>query len=162
MNGRQSSSEAAPEPAPPVRVVIVDDHSAFAASLSRLLDASAAFAVVGVVADAPSAIEALATAAADVALVDLRLAGEDGTVLVRTIRQRWPDVRVLVLSGSSDVDSVRRAAAAGCHGYLLKGQPIAELIAGIATVARGERAFAHDISRHLTPVHDERTSSDAS
>ncbi|MCU1365024.1 MAG: regulator [Ilumatobacteraceae bacterium] len=145
--------------AAPARLLIVDDHTLFASSLSRLLDASERFTVVGVCADAPSALEALATASVDVAVVDLRLAGEDGTVLVRTIRQRWPEIAVLVVSGSSDSESVRRAVDAGCHGYLLKGQPIAELTAGIAAVARGGRAFAPDVARFLASGSDGPTPS---
>ncbi|MCU1400155.1 MAG: two-component system, response regulator [Acidimicrobiales bacterium] len=141
--------DGASDATPPVRLLIVDDHELFATSMSRLLDASDAFTVVGVCANASSALETLATTAVDVVTVDLRLAGEDGTVLVRAIRDRWPDVAVLVVSGSSDAESVRRAAEAGCNGYLLKGQPIAELVAGIAAVARGERVFAPDVARLL-------------
>lgn len=128
-----------------VRLIIVDDHSMLAVALARVLDSTGTFAVEGVCADRAEAIEVLGRSTIDVALVDLRLGGEDGTVLIREMRVGWPEMAVLALSGASDADHVGRAIDAGCHGYLLKGQPIAELIDGIGAVARGETAFAPDV-----------------
>ena len=129
----------------PVRILIVDDHVMVAVALARVLDATGTFSVVGVCADRAEAMEILSRSSVDVALVDLRLGSEDGTVLIREIRTGWPETAVLVVSGASDADNVSRAMDSGCHGYLLKGQPMHELIAGIEAVARGERAFAPDV-----------------
>ncbi len=130
----------------PIRIVIVDDHLMLASALSEVLDATERFSVVGVCADARSAMAMLGSTSVDVALVDIRLDGDDGTVLIHSIRSQWPAVAVLVVSGASDADSVHRAIDAGCTGYLLKGQPIKELIDGIDAVARGERAFSPAIA----------------
>ena len=138
-----ASSEAAE--VAPVRILIVDDHVMVAVALARVLDATGTFSVVGVCADRAEAMEILSQSSVDVALVDLRLGSEDGTVLIREIRAGWPETAVLVVSGASDADNVSRAMDSGCHGYLLKGQPMHELIAGIEAVARGERAFAPDV-----------------
>lgn len=143
-----------PAASSPVRLVIVDDHAMLAVALARLLDATGTFSVVGVCADRAEAMEILGQSSVDVALVDLRLGGEDGTVLIRDIRARWPDTAVLVVSGASDADNVRRAMDAGCHGYLLKGQPMDELIAGIEAVSRGERAFAPDVREFVRSRSD--------
>lgn len=99
--------------ASPIRIVIVDDHVMLAAALSAVLDATGRFSVVGVFPDAAQALAMLATSSVDVALVDLRLAGDDGIALVHSICGRWPAIAVLVVSGASDADSVRRAVDAG-------------------------------------------------
>lgn len=129
----------------PLRILIVDDHVMVAVALAQVLDATGGFSVSGVCADRAEAMEILGESSVDVALVDLRLGGEDGTVLIREVRSGWPQTAVLVLSGASDADNVARAMDAGCHGYLLKGQPMHELVAGIRAVARGEHAFAPDV-----------------
>gem|GEM_PF-3290824 len=98
------------------------------------------------------ALEILSRSSVDVALVDLRLGSEDRTVLIREVRTGWPETAVLVVSGASDADNVSRAMDSGCHGYLLKGQPMHELIAGIEAVARGERAFAPDVREFVRVV----------
>lgn len=140
---------AAPGEAGSVRLLIVDDHEMIAVALARVLDATGTFTVSGVCSGRAEAMEIISQSVIDVALVDLRLGSEDGTVLIREIRNGRPQTAVLVLSGASDADSVSRAMDAGCHGYLLKGQPMHELIAGIEAVARGEQSFAPDVRRFV-------------
>jgi DNA-binding NarL/FixJ family response regulator len=59
--------------------------------------------------------------------------------LLRALRSRAPDLRIVVLTMHSDPETVRQALAAGAAGYLVKGAQSRELIEAIRAVARGDR-----------------------
>jgi DNA-binding NarL/FixJ family response regulator len=59
-----------------------------------------------------------------------------GIELVQTLRERYPDMRCLMLSGHREISYVERALASGASGYVLKGDP-ADLLRGVAVVVEG-------------------------
>ncbi len=81
-----------------VRVAIVDDHQMFAESLSHVLGLEADLEVVGVAPDGPAAMDLIAAARPDVALVDFRLPGQDGVAVTAAIKAAHPQVHVIMLT----------------------------------------------------------------
>jgi DNA-binding NarL/FixJ family response regulator len=98
--------------------------------------------VVGHAATAADGVALLEGTAPDVALVDLHLPDGRGTDLARTIRSRWPDVRVLMLTGSGENDALVEAIDAGCVGFVTKDRAVVELTAAIRAAAVGEAYVA--------------------
>ena len=94
----------------PVRVAIVDDHPVVREAFGNLFDLVEGLEVVATAGDADEALAKLDTTPVDVAVVDFALPGIDGSVLTDRIKDRHPDVRVLIFTASLDPEQVRRAA----------------------------------------------------
>jgi DNA-binding NarL/FixJ family response regulator len=130
------------------RVVLADDHPRFRPGLRKLLIEFA----VDVVAEAGNgwaALKAVHSTAPDVVIVDLNMPGLSGEEVARRLTSCDPPHRVLVLSVSASEPDVTSALRAGATGYLLKGGPVEEVVAGIAAVARGESYFSPRIGAML-------------
>jgi DNA-binding NarL/FixJ family response regulator len=120
----------------PLRVVIADDHAAYREGLARLLRENG-IEVVGEAADGEAAIRAVEEAAPDVVLVNLRMPGVSGLEATRRLAEHAAPSRVVVLSVSAEESDVTDAISAGASGYVLKDEPVEEVIAGIRAAAAG-------------------------
>ena len=122
-----------------IRVALVDDHHLIREGLRLVLEGEPGFEIIGEAADHASAVELVVSEHPDVLLLDLTFPEGDAIPLLRTLRARQPDLRVVVLTMHSDPETVRQALAAGAAGYLVKGAQSRELIEAIRAVARGDR-----------------------
>ncbi|MFB7189059.1 response regulator [Streptomyces sp. NPDC056178] len=133
----------------PVRVLVVDDQALLRGSFRMLIDAEPGLTVVGEAADGAAAVESVAEQRPDVVLMDVRMPGTDGIEATRTICERNPGVRVLMLT-MFDLDAhVFAALRAGAAGFLLKDIPPAELLQAIRVVAAGESLLSPSVTRRL-------------
>lgn len=124
-----------------MRVLIIDDHRIFGASLARLLLDTFPDATVEAVTGVSGTEEVLERFRPDVAIVDWGLADGTGADALRVLRRSSPTTRSLVLTGESEDGSLRRAVAAGCDGFVTKDRPPEEVLSAVAAVARGEVHF---------------------
>lgn len=122
-----------------LRVVIVDDHELFAEGLALLLSAKAGdhFEVCGHTTRVEEAAALYESAQADLAIVDLSMPPLGGAAAIRQIKSRWPQARILALSGADDVELAEEALRAGADGYLPKSADPAVLMAPLLTIAAG-------------------------
>jgi len=133
----------------PIRVLLVDDHVVVREGLRHVLGADHGFDVVG---EAGTGAEALALAAErrpDVVLLDLTMPGMSGLEVTAALRERLPEVRVLVLSMHEQDEYVVAAVRGGAHGYVLKDADPGELRAAIRAVHGGAGYFSPAVARHL-------------
>src|SRR3954449_12573481 len=126
--------------APPLRVMIVDDHPIWREALERDLR-DAGLAVVGVAGDGDQALRRIPAARPDVVLLDLRLPTLDGVETTRRIAAEHPGVRVLVLSASGEEQDVLGAIKAGATGDLGKSASREELLEAVRRTAAGDAVF---------------------
>lgn len=121
-----------------IRILLVDDHSLFRESLSRLLEAEPDFRVVGSYGTAAEAVQALERETADIVLLDHDLGNEQGSTFVENARHQGFRGRILmVTAGMSDVDTLR-AFENGLSGIFLKHSSPGRLVEAIHRVAGGE------------------------
>ncbi len=121
-----------------IRILMVDDHSLFRESLSRLLQTSAEFQVVGECTNVADALATVVRTQPDVVLLDYDLGAEQGTGLLTALKQRHMDAKVLmVTAGMSDV-ATRFMMEAGASGIFLKHSSLDQLLSAIHHVANGE------------------------
>ena len=121
-----------------MRVLIVDDHVMFAESLARLLVGRDGITEV-VVADSVAALRSSAgQIEPDVAVVDWQLGDGRAPDAVGVLRQRCPEVRVIVLTGALAPSVVRRTMDLGCSGVLTKDRAADELFDAIVAAFDGE------------------------
>lgn len=121
----------------PVRLLIVDDSPLIRAGLRAVLEDRAEVAIVGEAGTAAEGLAAVMQHKPEVVLLDLRLPDRPGLAACRDILQRRPETRVLILTSSADERNVSEAIAVGAHGYLLKENDGASLVAAITRVAAG-------------------------
>jgi DNA-binding NarL/FixJ family response regulator len=119
-----------------MRVVIADDHTFYREGLARLLR-KFGVDVVGEAPDGEAAVRLVEETSPDVVLLDLRMPAVSGLEAVRMLTEHSASTRVLVLSVSADESDVTDAIAAGACGYVLKDEPVEEVIAGIRAAAAG-------------------------
>jgi DNA-binding NarL/FixJ family response regulator len=133
-------------------VLLVDDHRLVLAGLVTLVSAAADLEVVGTASTGGDAVALAARTSPDVVVMDLSMPGGGGVEATRQIaRGGTSEVgpQVLVLSSSSDRDSVVQAVQAGAAGYLLKDSDPADLVHGIRATARGESPLDPRVARIL-------------
>ena len=126
---------------PELRVLVCDDHKAFAESLALVL-ADAGYQVIAVTHTPDEALAVLSRESVDLCLLDLVYA--HGTILDRLadIRAAAPDAALVVLSGFIDPEVVAAAVAAGVRGFADKSQHVTEILAMLEKVATGDRVIA--------------------
>jgi len=132
-----------------IRLVLVDDHPVVRFGLRGMLETAGDLRVVG---EAGSGDEALAVVAAvepDVVLMDLRMPGTDGATTTARIVERFPAVRVLVLTTYDTDSDILRAIEAGASGFLLKDTPLGVLLDAVRLAARGETVLAPPVAARL-------------
>jgi DNA-binding NarL/FixJ family response regulator len=121
-----------------IRILLVDDHSLFRDSLSRLLQTEPGFRMVGSCATTAEALPIIAGEQPDIILLDYDLGEEQGTVALDEIRKSGFKGRVLmVTAGMSDAATVR-VLESGSEGIFLKHSSPAQLVEAIRRLMAGE------------------------
>jgi len=124
---------------PPIRVVLVDDHTLFRAGLKSVLESTGGAEVVGECGKPGEVLPTVGETHPEIVLVDYNLgAGEkDGISVVQSLRQKFPHIPVIMLTMYEDRDLVVAAAKAGVAGYVLKDGDITELLNALQAVKDG-------------------------
>jgi CheY-like chemotaxis protein len=130
-----------------IRVVVVDDHPLWRATLQQVLTHDGLATVVGEASDGAEAVEVARRSQPDAILMDLHLPGMSGIEATRAVMDVCPEVKVLILSSSDVRTEVVEAVAAGACGYLLKTADGAEIADAIRRIAAGELVFPPPVSR---------------
>jgi len=121
-----------------IRVVIADDHPLSRTGVREFLQMEDQIEVVGEAADGQELLALLERCPADVALIDTRMPNMGGLEAALRIRERFPQVKVLMLSAFDDRDIVIGALDAGARGYILKDRDAHQLIEAILAVVDGQ------------------------
>ena len=131
------------------RVVIVDDHRAVCELLSSVLarQKPARYEVVGEGGTGREAIELCLRLRPDLLLLDLMLPDFSGVEVLTQLRGQMDDLRVVFFSGCVQKPLIAQAVALGAHGYVLKAQPLQELLEAVKRVSVGGKFFDPAIMR---------------
>jgi two-component system, NarL family, invasion response regulator UvrY len=122
-----------------IQVAIVDDHQIVRTGFRELLNEDAAIRISFEAANGDDALAHLRTLPCDVLLLDISLPGKSGVDVLRTVRQRYPDLKVLILSGFPEESYALAMIRNGANGYLCKDCEQGELLKAIRTVSLGRR-----------------------
>jgi len=122
-----------------IQVAIVDDHQIVRTGFRELLSEDSLISIGFEAANGDEALEKLRTSPCDVLLLDISLPGKSGVDVLRTVRQRYPDIKVLILSGFPEESYALAMIRNGANGYLCKDCDRDELLRAIRMVATGRR-----------------------
>ena len=120
------------------RILLVDDHEVVRLGLKSLLEHNAQFEVVGEAATAKEALEQVARLLPDIVLMDIRLPGTSGIEACEEVTNRFPEIRVVMLTSYAEDEMLFSAIRAGASGYILKQIGGEDLIRALEAVGRGE------------------------
>jgi two-component system secretion response regulator SsrB len=116
-------------------VLLADRHHSLIEGVRGLLET--AFGTIFMVADEASLLEGVARLTPSVAIVDLALAGGDWLRVLRTVRERSPASKVIVLSLYDEISVARAAMATGVDGFVLKRAIATDMLDAVAAVVGG-------------------------
>jgi DNA-binding NarL/FixJ family response regulator len=121
-----------------VRVLLVDDHDLLRRGMKTLLESEGSIEVVGEASDGTEVLKLVEETLPDVVLIDVIMPKKDGIVATREVKDAFPNVGVVVLSGHDDQQFVFDALKAGASGYILKNAELDEVVTTVRSVAAGE------------------------
>jgi DNA-binding NarL/FixJ family response regulator len=121
-----------------IRLAVLDDHPAVLGGLQRLADREPSLRPVAFVETGEALRSALDAAPADVVVVDYDLDRGDGLAICLQLKERHPPPRVVVYSAYAGPALAVAARAAGADGMIAKSEPVAQLLACVRRVARGQ------------------------
>lgn len=120
-----------------IRILIVDDQNFTRQALQAILESEQDFEIVGQANNGVQAFEFMDEVCPDILIVDLEMPEMNGLTLTKIVRQRFPDTKVIILSGNDDDKNINAAVEAGARGYLLKTTSAQEIVDTIRAVERG-------------------------
>ncbi|MDQ3646409.1 MAG: response regulator transcription factor [Actinomycetota bacterium] len=126
------------ETAEKVRVVLVDDHDLLRRGIKTMLESEGDIVVVGEASDGLGILDLIEETEPDVVLMDVIMPNKDGIEATREIKDRYPNVGVVVLTGHDEQQFVFDAVKAGASGYVLKTADLEEVVETVKSVAKGE------------------------
>ncbi len=132
-----------------LRVCLIDDHEVVRAGLRALIDSQKDMTVVGEAGTAEEGIRRVGYDEPDVVVLDVRLPDGSGVEACRDIRERFPDVKVLMLTSFADEEALMAAILAGASGYVLKRIKSDELVDDIRRVGSGESLLDPEMTNRL-------------
>jgi DNA-binding NarL/FixJ family response regulator len=128
------------------RILIVDDHPLFCEGLKRMIDRHDALTVCGQAPDAAAAMKAVAELQPDLVLVDISLERTSGIDLIKSLRAKYDELPMLVVSMHDESLYADRALRAGAQGYIMKNQPIQVVRDAIFKVLAGDIFLSEKMS----------------
>jgi DNA-binding NarL/FixJ family response regulator len=136
-----------------VRVAIVDDDAPYRSAIADLLALEAPFELVGSYPD-PRALVAgwpssTGPAPWDLVLMDIEMPGADGIAATATLKARFPDLLVVMLTAFEEPERIVRAITAGADGYLVKRADAREVLEEIRSVVAGGSPLTPSVARSV-------------
>src|SRR4029453_11468548 len=133
----------------PIRVAIVEDQRDIRECLCVLVNGTEGYACSGSYRTMEEALEKIPSQMPDVVLSDIGLPGMSGIEGVRTLKQRFPDLLLLMLTVYDDDDRIFAARCPGPWGYLLKKTPPARLLESLREAVSGGAPMSPEVARRV-------------
>ena len=132
-----------------IRVLLADDHAIVRKGLRALLEGEAGIEVIGEAEDGREAVQMTQQLLPDVVLMDITMPALNGLEATRQIKQRFPEVKVLILTRHANEEYIFQILRAGASGYVVKKAAPTELLLAIKAVYRGDSFLSPSISRQV-------------
>jgi two-component system, NarL family, response regulator LiaR len=137
------------DPAPPIRVLIVDDHAVVRMGLKMFFDHQPDIEVVGEAADGSEGVAMARRLEPDVVLMDLLMPTMDGVTAIGRIKAERPDIEIVTMTSFIEEEKVTAALEAGASGYVLKDAEAEEVAAAVRAAYAGEVHLDPAVARLL-------------
>ncbi|HUT30943.1 MAG TPA: response regulator transcription factor [Sedimentisphaerales bacterium] len=132
------------------RIMIVDDHPIVRRGLVLLINQEADLAVTAEAENAEQALDGIGKQHFDLAIVDISLSGTNGVELTETIKTKYPNLPVLILTMHDEARYARSAFCAGARGYVTKRDAAETIVSAIRLVRSGKNYVSDNMARKLS------------
>lgn len=134
-----------------IRVMIVDDQRLLREGFRKLIELEPDLEVVGMAGDGEEALATVERLQAEqmapaVVLMDVRMPRLDGIAATRAFKERWPEIRIVILTTFDDRELIQAGLQAGALGYVLKDITAEQLATTIRVVAQGQILLHPDVA----------------
>lgn len=137
---------------PSIKILIADDHPLVAESLGMLLDLQEDLEVIGTVNNGWQALNFVESAQPDIIIADLQMPLLNGISMTMRLREKYPKVKVILLTMSEEASDIREGLQAGIHAYIMKSAERPELLEAIYAVSNGQKYFSEKIEKKLAEI----------
>ena len=127
-----------------IEVILVDDHKIFRIGLEAIIDSFEGISVIAGVDNGDALFQLLRKTEPDIIFMDIHLGNENGIDLTKKVIARYPDIIVIALTSSDEVNNFTEMLEAGASAFLLKNAAEPELQKAIEMVAKGESYFSKE------------------
>jgi len=139
----------------PIKVAIIEDHHQFRECLEFLLNNTAGYQCIGSFRSMEEALTKINVNLPDVALVDIGLPGMSGVEGVRILKERYPNLVMLMNTVYDDDERIFQALCAGASGYLLKKTPPAKLLESLQEAIAGGAPMSPEVAQRVLALFRE-------
>lgn len=132
-----------------IKLFILDDHQMMIDGIKALLKNEKQFEIVGEATRAMQALTMLETTFPDIIITDIQMPEMNGIEFTRTVKKKFPAIKVLVLSMSGEEGMISDMLDAGISGYVIKNTGREELKTALAKIAEGEVFFSEAVAAEM-------------
>lgn len=132
-----------------IRVLLADDQVILLDGLRAILGTDGEIEVVGAVTGGAEAIKAIEKLKPNVVLMDIRMPGMNGVECTAKIKERWPDIAVLMLTTFDDEEYILEALKSGACGYLLKDISGEKLLRAVKDAYMGDTILPAKVAARI-------------
>lgn len=132
-----------------MKLFLTDDHAILIGGLIKIIESEPDLEVIGSAGTVTDTMSFLSQKKVDLLITDYNLPDEDGLSLVRKVRRKYPETKILVLSMHDEAHLVKEILKEGIDGYLIKKDSHNELINAIYTIKSGRTYLSSDVNKIL-------------
>lgn len=132
-----------------MKVFLTDDHEMLLGGLVKILSTEESIEVIGTAVSAKETFEKLTQLSPHLLITDYNLPDEDGLSIVRKVKRKYPQLKIIVLSQHDETHLVKEVLKEGIDGYILKKDSHDELVNAILAVGKGKIYLSSDINSML-------------
>ena len=137
---------------PTIKILIADDHPMVAESLGMLLDVQDNLEVIGTVNNGWQALSFVEDNQPDIIIADLQMPLLNGINMTLRVREKFPKIKVILLTMSEEATDIKDGIQAGIHAYIMKSAERPELLKAIEVVSGGQKYFSAKIEKKLSEI----------
>lgn len=130
-----------------LKVLLVDDHRLIRKAISTLLSNESEVETVWEASNATECFQLMEMENPDIVLMDISLEDTDGISITKELLQKYPQLKVIILSMHMEENYIKQSIKAGAKGYILKNSPHEDLVKAVYEVAKGGQYFAQEVSK---------------
>lgn len=144
-----------------IKILIADDQQLICESLKIVLNTQKDFDVISTVNNGKEVLESIEKENPDVILMDVRMPVMDGTVCTKYVKEKYPEIKVIILTTFDDDDFIFKALKYGASGYLLKGGTPQDIFKAIRTAISGGAMINPELTEKVFKLFSKMAQTDS-
>jgi DNA-binding NarL/FixJ family response regulator len=132
-----------------IKVIVIDDHPLFREGVVQLLEGSGDYSEIIEAGNAEEALALFEKTCVDFAIVDISLKGMNGIELIKVLKNKYPQLLMLVISMHDEIYYAQRALKAGARGYIMKQEASKNVLTAIGRIVSGKIYLSEEMRERM-------------